>query len=146
MATKKYKQGVFTPKNKSKFIGTTATYRSGLELRFMRFCDHNPNIVKWGSENIIVPYISPLDGKVHRYFVDNYVHIKEGDKMVKYMVEIKPHSQTSPPKTKYRKKEHLIYEQQMYIVNTAKWEAAREYAKRKGMKFIILTEKELKGE
>jgi hypothetical protein len=75
----KYKQGTYRPKNPDKFIGSTATYRSGLELKFFRFCDYNPNIVKWSSESVVVPYISPIDGKVHRYFVDNYVVIKEGN-------------------------------------------------------------------
>ena len=55
---KKYRQGIFTPKNQNKFIGTRATYRSGLELKFFRFCDENPNVIKWGSENIVVPYKS----------------------------------------------------------------------------------------
>ena len=65
----KYRQGIFIPSNKEKFLGTKAIYRSGLELKFMRFCDNNPNVVKWGSENVIIPYISPLDGRGHRYYV-----------------------------------------------------------------------------
>jgi hypothetical protein len=139
----KYRQGTFVPINKSKFIGTKAFYRSGLELKFMRFCDNNSNVVMWGSENVVIPYISPIDGKVHRYFVDNFVAIKEGNTLKKYLVEIKPSRQTDPPKTKYRKKEHLIYEQSMYVVNQAKWQAAREFCKKKGMDFLILTEKEI---
>ena len=101
----KYKQGTYRPRNPDKFIGSTATYRSGLELKFMRFCDNNSNVVMWGSENVIVPYISPIDGRVHKYFVDNFVAIKEGNSIKKYLVEIKPHKQTSPPTTKYKKKE-----------------------------------------
>jgi len=139
----KYRQGVFVPINKDKFIGTKAFYRSGLELKFMRFCDNNSNVVMWGSENVIIPYISPLDGRAHRYFVDNFVAIKEGNTLKKYLVEIKPSKQTAPPTTKYKKKEHLIYEQSMYVVNQAKWEAAREFCKKKGMDFLILTEKEI---
>lgn len=139
----KYRQGVFTPKNQSKFLGTKAIYRSGLELKFMRFCDNNPNVIKWGSENVIVPYISPIDGRVHRYFVDNFVMIKEGSVVKRYLIEIKPYKQTKPPTTKYKKREHLIYEASMYSVNQAKWEAASQFAKKKGMEFKILTEKEL---
>lgn len=139
----KYRQGVFVPINKDKFIGTKAFYRSGLELKFMRFCDNNSNVVMWGSENVIIPYISPLDGRVHRYFVDNFVAIKEGNVLKKYLVEIKPSRQTAPPKTKYKKKEYLIYEQSMYVVNQAKWQAAKEFCKKKGMDFLILTEKEI---
>jgi hypothetical protein len=140
----KYRQGVFTPVNKSKFLGVSAIYRSGLELKFMRFCDSNQNVIKWGSENVIIPYISPLDGRAHKYYVDNFVVIKEGDQVKKYLIEIKPSKQTIPPVTKYKKKEHLIYEQSMYVKNQAKWQAATEFCKKKGLEFLILTEKHLK--
>ena len=140
---KKWRQGIFTPKNQDKFIGSKAVYRSGLELKFFRFCDNNPNVLEWGSENIVVPYISPLDNKAHRYYVDNYIAIREGSNVVKYLVEIKPSKQTKPPTTKYRKRQHLIYEQRQYVVNQAKWKAAKEFCKKKRLTFIILTEKEL---
>lgn len=140
---KRYRQGVFIPKNQDKFIGTKAIYRSGLELKFFRFCDNNQNVLTWGSENVIVPYVSPLDGKVHRYFVDNYVVIKEGDIVKRYLIEIKPYKQTKIPNTKYRKKSHLIYEQKAYVINTAKWEAARQFCHKRGYEFLILTEKDL---
>lgn len=139
----RFRQGIFIPKNKDKLVGGKAVYRSSLELRFMKFCDNNPNVLKWGSENIIVPYVNAIDGKVHRYFVDNYVMIKEGDIIKKYLVEIKPSKQCIPPTTKYKKKSNMIYEQTMYITNQCKWKAARDYCKKKGMEFIILTEKEL---
>tara|TARA_R100000664_G_C2720443_1_gene114104 strand:- start:495 stop:932 length:438 start_codon:yes stop_codon:yes gene_type:complete len=139
----KWRQGIFTPNNPDKFIGSKAVYRSGLELKFFRFCDKNPNVKKWGSENVIVPYISPLDHKGHRYFVDNYIEILEGNNLKKYLVEIKPSKQTKPPTTKYRKRRHLLYEQRAYVINQAKWEAARKYSKKIGCEFIILTEKEL---
>ena len=140
---KKWRQGIFTPKNQNKFIGSKAVYRSGLELKFFRFCDDNPNVLEWGSENIIVPYISPLDNRAHKYYVDNYIAIKEGSEVVKYLVEIKPSKQTKPPTTKYRKRQHLIYEQKQYVINQAKWKAAKEFCRKKGFTFIILTEKEL---
>ena len=73
----------------------------------------------------------------------NYVEIKEGNVIKKYLVEIKPSKQTKPPQTKYRKKQHLIYEQKAYVINQAKWEAARKYSKKRGLSFIIVTEKEL---
>jgi len=140
---KKWRQGVFVPRNQDKFIGTKATYRSGLELKFFRFCDNSPNVLKWGSENVIIPYRSPLDNRAHKYYVDNLVIIKEDDQIKKYLVEIKPYKQTKKPQTKYRKKSHLIYEQRAYITNQAKWEAARDYCKKCGYSFIIITEKEL---
>tara|TARA_R100001594_G_scaffold64482_1_gene98759 strand:+ start:200 stop:637 length:438 start_codon:yes stop_codon:yes gene_type:complete len=139
----RWRQGIFVPKNKDKFIGSKAVYRSGLELKFFRFCDSNPNVLKWGSENVVIPYRSPIDHKMHRYFVDNYIEIKEGDKKIKYLVEIKPSKQTKPPTVKYKKKRHLIYEQRCYAINQAKWSAAKEYSKKIGGVFIILTEKEL---
>lgn len=140
----KFRQGIFKPVNTNKFLGITATYRSGLELKFMRFCDNNPNVIKWGSENIVIPYISPLDNKVHRYYVDNFVVIREGNTITKYLIEIKPSKQTEPPSTKYKKKEHILYEQVMYAKNQAKWAAARAFCKSKGMSFLIITEKDLK--
>tara|TARA_R100000664_G_scaffold16516_1_gene25286 strand:+ start:571 stop:1011 length:441 start_codon:yes stop_codon:yes gene_type:complete len=140
---KKWRQGIFVPNNQDKFIGTKATYRSGLELKFFRFCDNSPNVLKWGSENVIIPYRSPLDNRAHKYYVDNLVIIKEDDQIKKYLVEIKPYKQTKKPQTKYRKKQHLIYEQKAYIINQAKWSAAREYCKKCGYTFIIITEKEL---
>ncbi len=140
---KKWRQGIFVPNNQDKFIGTKATYRSGLELKFFRFCDNSANVLKWGSENVIIPYRSPLDNRAHKYFVDNLVIIKEDDQIKKYLVEIKPYKQTKKPQTKYRKKSHLIYEQRAYITNQAKWSAAREYCKKCGYTFIIITEKEL---
>ncbi len=140
---KKWRQGIFVPKNINKFIGSKAIYRSGLELKFFRFCDDNKNVVKWGSENVIVPYYSPLDNKGHRYYVDNYIEIFEGKKLTKYLVEIKHSRETKPPKTKYRNRKHLLYEQKTFVTNQAKWKAAREYSKKRGYQFIILTEKEL---
>jgi len=142
----KYRQGIFVPKNQNKFIGTKAIYRSGLELKFFRFCDENPNILRWSSEQVVVPYISPLDGRVHRYFVDNFIIIKEGNGEVKkYLVEIKPSKQTQAPTTKYKKKQHLIYEQTQWAINSSKWEAARLWASKHGMTFLILTEKDLQA-
>jgi hypothetical protein len=140
---RKWRQGIFIPTNSEKFIGSKAIYRSGLELKFFRFCDTNPNVLKWGSENVVVPYKSPLDNRVHKYYVDNFVSIKEDTTVKNYLVEIKPSKQTKPPQTKYRKKQHLLYEQKMYITNQAKWKAAREYCKKCGFTFIIITEKEL---
>lgn len=139
----RFRQGIFTPKNKHKFKGTHAVYRSGLELKFMRFCDNNDNVILWTSESVIIPYVSPLDNRVHRYYVDNMVHIREGSQVKKYLVEIKPFKQTLPPATKYKKKQHLLYEQATYSVNQAKWQSARDFCKKNGMHFLILTEKEL---
>lgn len=143
---KRYRQGIFKPVNIKKYIGKgDPVYRSGWELKFFRWADLNENILAWGSENIIIPYLNPLDGKVHRYFVDNFIVFKDKDgNKNKFLIEIKPSKQTQrPEKTKYKKTKTLLYEQKMYVQNTAKWQAANEWANKKGYKFLILTEKEL---
>jgi hypothetical protein len=142
----RFRQGVYKPTNPKKFMGTTAIYRSGLECKFFRFCDLNENVIRWGSENIVIPYKSKIDNQFHRYYVDNYVEIKEGEVIVKYLVEIKPYSQTQPPKPSNKKKKStMIYEQTQWIINSeGKWKAADDYCKKRGWKFLILTEKELK--
>lgn len=140
----RFKQGIFKPKNPQKFIGKCAIYRSSFELRFMQWADHNENVLEWSSEQIIIPYTSPLDGRTHRYFVDNFVVIREGNKIKKYLVEIKPYSQTQPPKLSNRKRQAtIIYERAQWAVNQAKWLAAKEFARRKDAEFLILTEREL---
>jgi len=140
---KKYKQGTFVPKNGSKFIGSNARYRSGLELKFMKFCDNNPNIIKWGSENVVVKYVSPLDNKIHRYYIDNYIEIVEGNTIKKYLIEIKPSRQCKPPTARYKKKSNMVYEQKQWVVNREKWKAATAYARSEGFVFKIITEKEI---
>jgi len=140
----RYKQGVFQPKNPQKFIGKFAIFRSSFERTFFLWADSNPNVLEWGSENIIVPYKSPVDNRMHRYYVDNYVVIKEGNKIKKYLIEIKPFKQTQPPTiTKKKKKQTIIYETTQWAVNSAKWEAAKKFAASKGAEFIIITEKDL---
>ncbi len=143
---KKFRQGTFKPINSQKYIGKgNPTYRSGWELKFFRWADINENILAWGSENIIIPYLNPLDGKVHRYFVDNYIVFKDRNgNNNRFLIEIKPSKQTlRPTVTKNKKQKTIIYEQKMYIQNTAKWKAANEWSKKKNCKFLILTEKEL---
>ena len=142
----KFRQGIFKPNNALKYIGKKdPVYRSGWELKFFRWADMNENILAWGSENIIIPYLNPLDSKVHRYFVDNFIVFKDKEgKKQKFLIEIKPSKQTQRPvKTKYKKSKTLLYEQKMYVQNTAKWKAANEWANKKGYKFLIITEKEL---
>ena len=110
----------------------------------MRWADTNDNVLRWGSENIIVAYINPIDQKPHKYFVDNFVEIKESTGIKKYLIEIKPSKQTvEPVVTKKKKRNTILTEQTMWVVNQSKWSAAREYANKRGWEFIILTEKEL---
>lgn len=143
--TKTYK-GKFRTKNPAKYKGdiNNIVYRSLWELRFMKWCDTNPSVEEWGSETIIVPYISPLDRKVHRYFVDFYMKIKDKNgKIEKYLIEIKPERFTKPPEIPQKKTKRFIDEVFQYGVNEAKWKAAFEFCEDRNMKFIILTEKDL---
>jgi hypothetical protein len=142
--TSKFKQGIFNPSNPDKYKGTLPIlYRSSYELKYMRWCDHNPAVIKWGSESIIIPYQNPLTGSVSRYFVDSNITLKtkEGD-FKKYLIEIKPSVQTLPPKPG-KNTRSLLKRQAEYVKNRAKWEAATQWAKNKGYEFTILTEREL---
>ena len=143
--TKTYK-GKFRTKNPLKYRGDmdNIVYRSLWELRFMKWCDMNPSIIEWGSETVIVPYISPIDKKVHRYFVDFYIKIKNKHGIVqKYLVEIKPERFTKPPVIPERKTKRFVDEVFQWGVNEAKWKAAFEFCQDRNMKFMILTEKDL---
>lgn len=143
--TKTYK-GKFRTKNPQKYHGdiNNIVYRSLWELRFMKWCDTNPSVVEWGSETIIVPYISPLDKKIHRYFVDFYIKVKDKTgKMQKYLIEIKPERFTKPPEIPQKKTKRFIDEVFQFGVNEAKWKAAFEFCQDRNMQFMILTEKDL---
>jgi hypothetical protein len=110
----------------------------------MKWCDSNNSVQEWGSETVIVPYISPLDKKVHRYFVDFYIKVmdKNGG-LQKYLIEIKPERFTKPPTIPARKTKAFIDEVFQYGVNEAKWKAAFEFCQDRNMKFMVLTEKDL---
>lgn len=141
-----YKQGIFKPQNSQKYLGSSnPVYRSGWELKFFRWADLNENILAWGSETIIIPYINPLDNKVHRYFVDNFIVFKDNKGVKhKYLIEIKPSKQVSKPISNNNKKQStILHEQTTWVVNQAKWQAAKTWAAKKNCEFLILTEKEL---
>ena len=142
--TSRFKQGLFKPKHPEKYKGThPILYRSSFELKFMRWCDSNPSVLNWGSESIVIPYANPLTGRVSRYFVDNNITLKDKHGNInKYLIEIKPLIQTQPPKPS-RNTKSLLRRQAEYVKNRAKWESATQWAKNKGHKFVILTEKEL---
>ena len=109
----------------------------------MVYCDRTDAILEWGSEEIIIPYKSPLDGRVHRYFPDFYVKVKQNDGTVKKMIiEVNPKKQCNPPVGK-KKTKYYIKEVQTWGVNKAKWEYALEWCKDRNMEFKILTEDHL---
>ena len=139
-------KGPFRPKNLSKYRGdpTKIVYRSLWELKFMRYLDSNESILEWASEEIVIPYRSPLDRKVHRYFPDFYVKFKDKDNQINTMiVEIKPYSQVKEPVKKDKVTKRYINEVRTYGVNSAKWKAAEEFCADRKWQFKIMTEKEL---
>jgi hypothetical protein len=139
--------GKFRPSNTHKYKGdpTNIIYRSLWERKFMMWCDKNQNVLEWGSEEIVIPYISPVDNRPHRYFPDFYVRAQtKTGKTEKYIIEVKPAAQTLPPKKSKRITKRYISEVKTYAVNDAKWKAAKEYCLDRRMKFMILTEHELK--
>ena len=139
--------GKFKPSNTNKYKGdpTNIIYRSLWERKFMVWCDNNENVLEWGSEEIIIPYRSPVDNRVHRYFPDFYVKTStRTGKLSKNIIEVKPFVQTQEPKRKKRVTKKYLSEVKTFVINDAKWKAADEYCKDRRMNFIILTEKELK--
>ena len=139
-------KGKFRPSKPKKYKGdpTNIVYRSLWELKFMRYCDSNTNIVKWSSEEIVIPYKSPIDNRFHRYFPDFYLKYKDNTgKMIEKVVEIKPAKQVQEPKVQKRKTKKYVTEVVTYAKNQAKWIAAEEFCKDRKWKFQILTEKEL---
>ena len=110
----------------------------------MHWCDLNESVVSYGSEEFFIPYRSPVDYKTHRYFPDFIIKIKEQSGEFKtYVIEVKPKKQTIPPKQPKRKTKNWLYEMKTYSVNQAKWEAAEEWCRGRGMEFKVITEKEL---
>lgn len=110
----------------------------------MVFCDNNPAILEWGSEEIIIPYRCPTDGKLHRYYPDFYIKVREKSGATsKYIVEIKPKKQTLPPNESNRKTTAYKSSALRFLKNKAKWSAAEDYCEDRQMKFLILTEEHL---
>ena len=144
----KFRQGRFNPQNPEKYLGDVRNiiYRSSWELRFLRWCDQNVNIIEYGSEEFFIPYISPVDNRIHRYYPDFIIKVRHKDKSIKrYVVEVKPDKQTRPPKQGKRVTKSFIYETKTYAVNQAKWKAAQEWCKDRMLEFKVITERELYG-
>ena len=139
-------KGEYSPKFPHKYKGdpTSITFRSLWERKFMVYCDSNANVLEWNSEEIAIKYRSPADGKSHRYFPDFYMKVKETDGNVKkYVIEVKPLKQCSPPKKPKRQTPGYIKEAYTYAINQTKWKEAREYCADRGWEFKVVTEKEL---
>ena len=137
----------FEPTKPEKYIGdpTKIVMRSSWELKLARWCDMNPSVISWTSEELVIPYYSRADQKPRRYFMDFVIKMRVSDgTVITYMIEVKPEKQTIMPKaSRGKSKKTLLNETYTHMVNTDKWEAAHAYAKKNGMVFKIMTEREL---
>lgn len=142
----KYYQGRFIPKNPEKYVGDANNIiaRSSWEFKLFKWLDENPTILKYASEEMFVPYISPKDGQIHRYFPDVLIQYKDKDGNIKKaMIEVKPDAQTRAPKFKGRQTQRFLNETITYAVNQAKWESAKKWCEKNKFDFWIFTEYEL---
>jgi hypothetical protein len=132
----------FIPTFPEKYAGdpTNIIMRSSWETMFANWCDKNSSVVRWSSEETIIPYRCPTDNYIHRYFVDFKITVSTGKT---YLVEVKPEYQTQPPVYPGKKTKRYLTESLTFMKNQAKWKAATEYAKDRGWEFKIITEREL---
>lgn len=137
-------QGLFTPKHPQKYVGNASNivYRSSWERRFFIYCDDTPGILRWASEEFHIPYLSPVDQRVHRYFPDVWMEVQTPNGIKTYLIEIKPKAQTEFRVVK-RKTRKFLREAAVVAVNHAKWDAAKEFCQSRGWTFQVLTEDHL---
>lgn len=136
-------KGKYNPVYPNKYQGnvTNITYRSMWERRFMKYCDLNSKVLMWSSEELVIPYISPVDKKMHKYYPDFLIQIMDRDGIKKTkLIEVKPKRETKPPKKKTKITPRYINEMKTWSVNEAKWKYAVEFCKDKNWEFKILTE------
>lgn len=148
MPNKNTHKGRFKPSNPSKYKGDVSNiiYRSSWELRFLRYLDQHPDVIEYASEEFFIPYESPIDGKIHRYFPDFWVKKRNKDGTINtVVVEIKPQKEVLPPPRQDKMTKRYLQEVQTYGVNQSKWKAAESFCKERDWQFLILTEKELYG-
>lgn len=139
-------KGFFKPTNPGKYKGdpTNIIYRSSWELKLMIYLDQHPDVISWASEEFFIPYRSPVDNKIHKYYPDFLVRKRNAQGIAEtLLIEVKPAVQTKPPTVKKRATRRYITEVKTYGVNNAKWKAAQDYCEDRKWKFVIMTEKEL---
>lgn len=139
----RFTQGSYVPKNPHKYVGDVSKirYMSSYELETHKFFDNNPNVLRWSSEEIAIPYLKPTDGKVHKYWPDYWVeYVNKDGVIVQEIIEVKPASQTRMPNGNSK---HKLYESLTLAVNVAKWQAAQAFCKARNITFRIITEKSI---
>lgn len=141
-----WRQGEYTPNHPEKYMGDVNNifYRSSWELEAFKFLDNNPNVIRWASEEIVIPYLRPTKTgniKKSKYYPDIYMEYKDrGGRVHKELIEIKPKKQTKPSRSRNPKTK--LYENEVYHKNRLKWEAAEKWCNQRGIKFRILHEEE----
>ena len=139
-------RGYFKPRNPSKYNGDPSNiiYRSSWEAKLMKYLDDHPDVIKWSSEEICIPYRSPVDNKLHRYFPDFVIKKKNSQGLIEtLMIEVKPKSQTVPPKIQKKPSKKYVNEVFTWGINSAKWKAAQQFCEDRKWKFVIMTEDQL---
>ena len=140
-------KGKFKPKYPNKYQGDIKeiVYRSSWELKMMKYCDTSKSIVEWGSEELVIPYLSPWDNRYHRYFPDFYVKVRtKNGSLKKYIIEVKPKNQCTPPERNPKRRTGVWYNKvKTWGINKAKWKSATEFCLDHNMEFKILTEDHL---
>ncbi len=141
------RQGYFKPANPDKYVGdpTQIIFRSSWEFKFLKWCDSSPTIIAYSSEPVGILYYSPLDKRGHTYYIDFYIVTKDNDgNEQKWLIEVKPNKYVKPPTAPDRmtnkQTANYVYAAKQYIINQAKFDAARDFAAQRGLKFGIITE------
>jgi len=144
---KVHQQGYYTPRHPEKYRGDVKKIRfmSSWELSVHKFLDNNPNVLEWASEEVVIPYVKPTDGRVHKYYVDYWVRFKtRTGEIVTELWEVKPEKEINPPKrSRGKSRQTVLYEELTYAVNKAKWHSAALFAQQQGWKFRLMTEKQI---
>jgi len=136
----KYAQSQYRVKNPEKYMGNkTPFFRSSWEFAFMRFCDENPNVIKWASEAIKIPYRNPFTGKYTVYVPDFFIsYIDADNRQHNELIEVKPLNQTS-----FKEAKNNRLNQARAALNEAKWAAARQWSKQNSVVFRIVSENDI---
>jgi len=146
----RFQQGFYTPKHLDKYVvnpfqptkkpggSPRIRYLSSWELQLHEFFDNNPNVIRWSSEGVAIPYVQPTDGKIHRYYPDYWVEFRNTrGQIVQEIIEVKPKTQTRAPRANSKRK---LLEAVQYAVNIAKWRACQQWCKQRNIAFRVVTE------
>lgn len=146
MARSGIKKGRYRPRHPEKYVGdiNKIIYRSSWEESCMTFLDNNTRVIQWGSEIIAIPYRKPTTGRIHKYYPDFWVkYLDENDIVQQELLEVKPSKETRQPTTVGKNKKTQLYEALSWSINTAKWKAAQLFCDKYGIKFRMVTEREI---